>query len=209
MKKNNYLEIIYNNILKNKKIYVVLLILLFIGIVLGVFFVNNCSETERNEISEYINNFIATLKENNSIDKKELIKVSLQKNILIGIVLWFIGSTVIGLPLIYFFVVYKGLCLGYTISGTLIAMGTGKGLVFCLSTILIQNIIFIPALFLIGASSTKLCYAIIKNRNKENIKIELIKHSLISIIIIICFMLSSLTEVYISTNLLEFVTKYI
>lgn len=209
MKRNDYLEVIYNNILKNKKIYVVLLILLFIGIVLGVFFVNNCNETERKEISEYINNFITTLKESNSIDKKALIKVSLQKNILIGIILWFIGSTIIGLPLIYFFVVYKGLCLGYTISGTMIALGTGKGLAFCLSTILIQNIIFIPALFFIAVSSTKLCCAIIKNRNKENIKIELIKHSLISVITIICFMLSSLTEVYISTNLLEFVTKYI
>lgn len=209
MKKNNYLEIIYNNILKNKKIYIILLILLFIGIVLGVFFVNNCDENERNEISEYINNFITTLKNNNSIDEKELIKASLQKNILIGIVLWFVGSTIIGLPLIYFFVVYKGLCIGYTISGTLIALGTGKGLVFCLSTILMQNIIFVPALFLIAVSSTKLCYTIIKNRNKENIKIDIIKHSLISVITIMCFMLSSLIEVYISTNLLEFVTKYI
>ena len=209
MKKNNYLEIIYNNILKNKKIYIILLILLFIGIVLGVFFVNNCDENERNEISEYINNFITTLKNNNSINEKELIKASLQKNILIGIVLWFVGSTIIGLPLIYFFVVYKGLCIGYTISGTLIALGTGKGLVFCLSTILMQNIIFVPALFLIAVSSTKLCYTIIKNRNKENIKIDIIKHSLISVITIMCFMLSSLIEVYISTNLLEFVTKYI
>lgn len=207
--KNTYLEIILNNILENKKIYILLLIFLLIGIVLGVFFINNSDETQKNEVSEYINNFVNTLKDNNSIDKNELVKVSIKKNILMGIALWFIGSTIIGLPLIYFFVLYKGLCMGYTMAGAIFTLGTGKGVVFCLSSILFQNIIFIPAVFLIAVSSTKLCYAIIKNRSKENIKLELIRHSLVSVISVVLFMLSSLIEVYISTNLLTFIIKYI
>ena len=207
--KNTYLEIILNNILENKKIYILLLIFLLIGIVLGVFFINNSDETQKNEVSEYINNFVNTLKDNNSIDKNELVKVSIKKNILMGIALWFIGSTIIGLPLIYFFVLYKGLCMGYTMAGAIFTLGTGKGVVFCLSSILFQNIIFIPAVFLIAVSSTKLCYAIIKNRSKENIKLELIRHSLVSVISVVLFMLSSVIEVYISTNLLTFIIKYI
>ena len=55
----------------------------------------------------------------------------------------------------------------------------------------------------------KLCYAIIKNRSKENIKLELVKHCILSIMSILLFMLSSLLEVYISTNLLTIITKYI
>ncbi len=207
--KNTYLEIILKNFLENKKTYILLLIFLLIGIVLGVFFINNSDEAQKNEVSEYINNFVTTLKNNNSIDRNELLKVSLKRNILMGIALWFIGSTIIGLPLIYFFVLYKGLCIGYTMAGAIVALGTGKGVIFCLSSILFQNIILVPALFLIAVSSTKLCYAIIKNRSKENIKLELIRHSLLSVIGIMFFMLSSLTEVYISTNLLTFITKYI
>lgn len=174
-----------------------------------MFFINNSDEAQKNEVSEYINNFVTTLKNNNSIDKNELINVSFKRNILMGIILWFIGSTIIGLPLIYFFVLYKGLCIGYTISGAIIALGTERGVFFCIGSILFHNIIFIPALFFIAVSSTKLCYAIMKNRTKENIKLEIIRHSILSIIAVIFFMLSSLIEVYISTNLLTFITKYI
>ena len=203
--KNTYIEVILKNLQENKKIYILLLIFLL----LGVFFINNSDEAQKNEVSEYINNFVTTLKNNNSIDKNELINVSFKRNILMGIILWFIGSTIIGLPLIYFFVLYKGLCIGYTISGAIIALGTGKGVCFCIGSILFHNIIFIPALFFIAVSSTKLCYAIMKNRTKENIKLEIIRHSILSIIAVLFFMLSSLIEVYISTNLLTFITKYI
>lgn len=208
-RENVYKEIIINNILKNKRKYILLLLIFIIGIVLGVFFINNSDENQKKEINEYIMNFVTTLKENNSIDKKELVKASLKGNIVMGIALWFIGSTVIGLPLIYFFVLYKGLCIGYTMSSAILTLSTGKGILFCISSILLHNIIMIPAILMIVASGTNLCQAIIKNRTKENIKLEIIKHSIISFIGIILFMLSSLVEVYISTNFLMLVVKYI
>lgn len=208
-RENVYKEIIINNILKNKRKYILLLLIFIIGIVLGVFFINNSDENQKKEINEYIMNFVTTLKENNSIDKKELVKASLKGNIVMGIALWFIGSTVIGLPLIYFFVLYKGLCIGYTMSSAILTLSTGKGILFCISSILLHNIIMIPAILMIAASGTNLCQAIIKNRTKENIKLEIIKHSIISFIGIIFFMLSSLAEVYISTNFLMMVVKYI
>lgn len=208
-KENVYTEIIINNIIKNKRKYILLLLIFIIGIVLGVFFINNSDENQRKEINEYITNFVTTLKENNSIDKKELIKASLRRNIIMGIALWFIGSTVIGLPLIYFFVLYKGLCIGYTMSSAIIALSTGKGILFCISSILLHNIVIIPAILMTAVSGTNLCQAIIKNRTKENIKLEIIKHSIISFIGIIFFMLSSLIEVYISTNFLMMIVKYI
>ena len=208
-RENVYKEIIINNILKNKRKYILLLLIFIIGIVLGVFFINNSDENQKKEINEYITNFVTTLKENNSIDKKELVKASLKGNIVMGIALWFIGSTVIGLPLIYFFVLYKGLCIGYTMSSAILTLSTGKGILFCISSILLHNIIMIPAILMIAASGTNLCQAIIKNRTKENIKLEIIKHSIISFIGIIFFMLSSVVEVYISTNFLMMVVKYI
>ena len=59
--KNTYIEVILKNLKKIKKIYI-LLIFLLIGIVLGVFFINNSDEAQKNEVSEYINNFVTTLK---------------------------------------------------------------------------------------------------------------------------------------------------
>ena len=82
--KNTYIEVILKNLQENKKIYILLLIFLLIGIVLGVFFINNSDEAQKNEVSEYINNFVTTLKNNNSIDKNELINVSFKKKYING-----------------------------------------------------------------------------------------------------------------------------
>ena len=65
--KNKYINIILKNLQENKRIYILLLICLLIGIVLGVFFINNSDEVQKNEVNEYITNFVTTLKSNNAI----------------------------------------------------------------------------------------------------------------------------------------------
>lgn len=75
--------------------------------------------------------------------------------------------------------------LGYTISAVVLTLGSGKGLLFVLSYLFLQNIIFIPSLFALTISGTKLYKAIMQDRRKENIKIEIYKHSMFSIIILV------------------------
>ena len=55
--KNIILEFIKENI----KTYLILTIIFFIGLTLGVIFVNNANETQANQISGYINNFINSI----------------------------------------------------------------------------------------------------------------------------------------------------
>ena len=64
--KNIILEFIKENI----KTYLILTIIFFIGLTLGVIFVNNANETQANQISGYINNFINSIKENYQISTK-------------------------------------------------------------------------------------------------------------------------------------------
>ena len=75
--------------------------------------------------------------------------------------LWFLGSTVIGFPLIYVVVGYKGYCIGYTISSVIATVGTGKGIIFIIATMLIQNIIYIPTILTLSVSGIKLYRLII------------------------------------------------
>ncbi len=48
----------------------------------------------------------------------------------------------------------------------------------------------------------KLYKSIMKDKRRENIKIEIIRHTVISIVSFIFLVVASLLEVYISTNLL-------
>lgn len=71
-----------------------------------------------------------------------------------------------------------------------------------------QNILFIPALLALAVSGFKLYKSIVKDRRKENIKIEIIRHSIFSIVMLFILCISSLVEIFISTNLLKVVLQY-
>ena len=209
-KNNSYRikNIILNYIKENIKTYLILLIIFFIGLILGVIFVDNASEPQANQISSYINNFINSIKENYQISTKDLLKETVINNVSIAVILWFLGSTVIGFPLIYVVICYKGYCIGYTISSVIATIGTAKGIVFILATMLLQNIIYIPVILTLGVSGVKLYRLIMEDRRRENIKIQIAKHTIFSILMLMLLIISALIETYISGKLLEAVIKY-
>ena len=83
-----------------------------------------------------------------------------------------------------------------------------KGLIFVLLTIFLQNLILIPALLFLGVSSIKLYKSIVKDRRKENIKVSILKHSIVSIFILIILIISSLIKIGISYRLILLFAKY-
>jgi stage II sporulation protein M len=110
----------------NKKEYLIVLLLFIIGLIFGIIFVNNASTTQVEEITNYLNNFINALKNNAQIDTGTLLKNGLISNLLFVLALWFVGSTVVGIPIVYGIVVYRGFCLGYTLSSIVATFGSGK-----------------------------------------------------------------------------------
>lgn len=202
-------EFILTHIENNLKEYLIVTIIFFIGIIIGVIFINNTSENQSSEISNYISSFIGDLKENSNINDLLLLKDSISKNITLAIFLWFMGSTVIGISIVYLTVCFRGFCLGYTISSIILTCGTGKGLLFLVSTILLQNIIFIPAILALAVSGMKLHNSIMKDRGRENIKLEMLRHTIFSVVILILLILSSLIEVYVSKNILLMFIKFL
>ena len=127
---------------------------------------------------------------------------------MLAIVLWFFGTTVIGLPVVFGVVLYRGFCLGYTIAVCITIMGLPQGILFVLILLLLQNILFIPAILALAVSGFKLYKSIIKDRNKENVKIEVVRHTIFSLIMLLILVISSVIEIFISTNILKGLVKY-
>lgn len=201
-KKSNFKELLVNHFYENLKLYIIVIIIFIIGITAGIIFINNTSEAQSTEIENYINTFISSLKQDYHIDKGQLMQNSLWDNLLLIVSMWFIGSTVIGIPIVLGIVLFRGFCIGYTVSAVIGVLGVQKGIIFTLTTIFLQNLIFIPVILCMAVSCMKLYKSIMKDKRKENIKIEIFRHTVLSVILLILLVIATLIEVYISTNLL-------
>ena len=122
--------------------------------------------------------------------------------------MWFAGTTVIGIPVVFIILFIRGLSLGYTISAFTSILGTSKGIMFLILSLFFQNVMFIPAILTIGVSSIKLYKSILKDRRKENIKVEIIRHSILSLIMFGVLILASFIENNISFVMLQKMIKY-
>lgn len=202
-KKNNFwIDIIKKHVDVNKKEYIIICIVFLIGIILGVMFINQADDANKEEIGQYINSFVDCVKNDYEINMGELIKTSILNNILLSVLIWFMGSTVIGIPVVFIIVGVRGFCLGYTISSIIYTYGMLKGSIFCITGLMIQNIFFIPAIFALAVSGMKVYNTIIKDKRRENIKTQICRHTIFSLMVTLLLIVASIVEVYISTNLL-------
>ena len=193
--------IIYNHIINNKRGYFIISILFFIGLIVGVLFINNTSDVKLEEINIYLNDMVKKIKNYENIDFGSLFKQSVISNFIIIILLWFGASTIIGIPVVYGSLILKGFNIGYTISSIISCFGIGKGILISLSIMLLHNIVFIPAMFGASLSGVKLYQSIMKNKDRNNIKLEILRHTLFCMVMFILMILSSIIEVYVSTNI--------
>lgn len=205
-KKSEILNIIKEEIISNYRSYILVIILFSVGLFLGVLFINQ-TENQENVI-KYINTYIDEIKISESNSTIVQLKTDIKNNIFLVFILWFAGTTIVGIPIVFGIIIARGFCLGYTISACVITLGKIKGLIFVLLTIFLQNLILIPALLFLGVSSIKLYKSIVKDRRKENIKVSILKHSIVSIFILIILVISSLIKIEISYRLILLFAKY-
>lgn len=205
-KRNEIFTIIKEDICNHAKSYIVIIILFVLGIFLGVLLVNQTNNKE--DIKVYINSYIDGTKGLQNGDYLGELQKDIRNNILLVFALWFAGTTIIGIPIVFGIILFRGLCLGCTIASCVFVLGKIKGLLFIAITILLQNIIFIPAIIILGVSCIKLYNSIVKDRRKENIKLSIIKHSIISIIVLGILVLSSIIKIEISYRMIVSLIKY-
>ncbi|MBE5820686.1 MAG: stage II sporulation protein M [Clostridiales bacterium] len=197
-------KILLAHIENNLKDYTIIAILFIIGIICGVFFINNINENQYTEIEQYINNSIEILRNEGEANLVPNLFKSLKNNMIFIVLLWLFGMIIIGSIFIYTTVAAKGFLLGYTIAAFITVLGIGKGSLYSLSSLLLQNIILIPCLFITAVSSKTVYKSIINTREKGMVKGQIIRHTLLTGIISVFVITSSMLEIYISRQLFIF-----
>lgn len=144
-------------------LYVFIGVLFVTGVVFGAVIVNALTLEQNQELSRHLGNFLQSLDQTNQYDSKQSFQQSLILNMKWILLIWFLGLSVIGLPLIFIIDFLKGVLIGFTV-GYLIGQFSWKGMLFALVSVVPQNLLIIPAIFICSVSAMSFGRYLIKYR---------------------------------------------
>ena len=206
--KNIFISYVLDNI---REITIITLIM-FIGLILGVIYINNMDNENRSIVNNHINEIFDYVKdsqdENKMIDNFEILKSNLKRNLIYMLLLGLFSSCLIGIPIMYFLILGKTFSLGYTMSAIIASIGTKSGIIFICSSMILHNIIYLIGIYLVSISGKNL-YKEVLGEERENIKYKILKHVIFIIISLLFAIGAALIETYISNTLFLMLRNYI
>lgn len=183
--------------IKTNKLLFIEVLIAILGFILGILLIAILSNENKDLIKDSINTFFKTINDNN-LKYSKLLYTSLSTNLIVNILIWLLGISVIGTPIVITILFYKSLMLGFTISSILFnykLSGIILTIIYIIPYIINLFLIFIITYHSIRFSLTLFNYLFKKGEfNKKNIVSKYVKLLTFSSL---SFVLSSLIETYI------------
>lgn len=194
----------------NKKTLLFFTILLIIGIIAGSIFMAILSETDKKLVIDYFNNYISNI-ENNKLNYLESIKNGLFNNLLYIIIIWILGISIIGIPIVTIMFFIKSFTLGFSIASIVFNYKL-KGCLLNFINIFPHQMIYFLIYMLITTYSIffslKMINSIINKKNMD-FKIMMNKYVKILIISVIAITIGIIIETFITPLLIKIIIPLI
>ncbi len=208
MKDNKITHNLKNHIRKNLFIYILTFLFLCIGIVIGMYAVKYMGRVEKDNLVGWFINYSKDTAVN-SIDKKQILLTTIKNNISIIIVIWFLGLTMLGTPLILIINLIKGFTIGFTSSFVINGLGS-KGILLNLLVVFPQNIIYIPCIIICSVLAIEFSLVLLRTNstqvlNRKNMLLEATTYSTVFIFVIGFMFIGFFIEGYITPSMLKLI----
>lgn len=199
------------HIKENVGVYFLVTLMFTLGISIGAFTVKALNLEQKQELVTYLNNFFQILN-NQPVDRNAILIQSVKGNIQTAFFIWFLGITIIGVPLTLLITSFRGFIVGFTISFFIQGLGF-RGLLVYFAAILPQNIIYIPCILVMAAVSLCFSSQLFKVKIKKKIpgivRNNIFSYSFIIITITSVMLFGSIIEAYISPSIMKGMSSYI
>ena len=194
----------------NKKIFVFLFVLMLIGIIAGSIFTTILNSSDKKLVVDHLNDFINNIN-NNKLDYLFSLKSNLITNIGYVMLIWLLGISVIGLPIIIIMFFTKCFILGFSVGSVLITFKL-KGILVSLVYVFpgqVISLLFLLLLMMYSMSFTfRMLYAILKKKSLD-FKLIINKYFKILLIVLGVVILMSLYDTYLMPRLIKLLIPFI
>lgn len=196
-------------ILPNKKVNLFVIFIVVLGIISGSLFLIVLNENDKSEVINEISTFMANINTNN-INNLNSFKNSLIEGMILIILSWILGMSIIGVIFNIFFIYMKSFIIGFSIS-SFILVYKYKGILSSLIYVIPSQLINILIILILGVYTllfSKYLFKMIFIKDKTvNLGKFFKKYVLVFGICIILCLVSSLCEAYLLPSLLKVMIK--
>lgn len=196
-------------ILPNKKVNLFVIFIVVLGIISGSLFLMVLNENDKSEVINEISTFMTNINTNN-INNLNSFKNSLIEGMILIILSWILGMSIIGVIFNIFFIYMKSFTIGFSISSFILVYkykGILSSLVYTVPSQLI-NILIILILGVYTLLFSKYLFKMIFLKDKTvNLGKFFKKYVLVFGICILLCLMSALCEAYLLPSLLKVMIK--
>ena len=196
-------------ILPNKKVNLFVIFIVILGIISGSLFLMVLNDNDKSEVINEISTFMTNINTNN-INNLNSFKNSLIEGMILIILSWILGMSIIGVIFNIFFIYMKSFTIGFSISSFILVYkykGILSSLVYTVPSQLI-NILIILILGVYTLLFSKYLFKMIFIKDKTvNLGKFFKKYVLVFGICIILCVISALCEAYLLPSLLKVMIK--
>ena len=196
-------------ILPNKKVNLFVIFIVILGIISGTLFLMVLNENDKSEVINEIGTFMTNINTNN-INNLNSFKNSLIEGMILIILSWILGMSIIGVIFNIFFIYMKSFIIGFSIS-SFILVYKYKGILSSLIYVIPSQLINILIILILGVYTllfSKYLFKMIFLKDKTvNLGKFFKKYVLVFGICIILCVISSLCEAYLLPSLLKVMIK--
>lgn len=193
---------------ENTSVYLFVIVLLFMGVIFGAIIVNSLHIDLKQDLLFYLDQFFSQVEKEKIGEPSVVWKESYFSQLMYVGIIWLLGISIIGVPIILILLFLKGVVVGFTVGFLVNQMGM-KGFLLAMVAVLPQNTIVIPVYILISTISIGFSIQLIKQlfikKKTDTILPELVWYTFIFIMVGIVLIVSSGIEGYISPKLMKII----
>ncbi len=145
-------QVIYKHLEEQASLYLFNIVLLVMGIIFGTLTIHSLGYAQQHDLFTYFQQFLEALSQDSPSDPKAMLIHHIIEDVKYVGIIWLLGLSIIGLPIILVMVFLKGVFVGFTVGFLVHQMGM-RGFWLALFTVIPQNMIMVPVILLISVSS--------------------------------------------------------
>ncbi|WP_181350009.1 stage II sporulation protein M [Thalassobacillus sp. CUG 92003] len=206
------IRLVRNDLTHHVNIYIFIFVLFFIGIIFGAIIVNSMNFIQRQDLFFYLKQFFQLILDTEGIDSTTLWKDTFFYHLKYMLLLFILGISVIGMPVITVLLFIKGLVVGFSVGFLVNQMGW-YGFIVSSVAIAPQNLLIIPIYLVAGSMALIFSMTLFRQLFVRRVHQPLLpifgRYTITFLGLFGVLIIASLIEVFISNYALEAVIRWI